>query len=83
MKKLIIIGLITLFTTSAFAVTRENVFNKFGPKLIEAIVGVMRDEINDLRKNAGLQEKSEQQIFDAIDNKIKGVSDYEFLKKMK
>ncbi|MHA1304368.1 MAG: hypothetical protein ACTSPI_11780 [Candidatus Heimdallarchaeaceae archaeon] len=58
--------------------TREELYRGFGPKLLEAIVLVIRDEINDVRTNAGLSEKTEQNIIDAIDTKLSNLEDYDW-----
>ena len=50
--------------------TREDLYRKFGPQLIEALVLIIKDEINILRGEAGLPERTNQQIMDAIDNRL-------------
>ena len=50
--------------------TREDLYRKFGPQLIEALVLIIKDEINTLRGEAGLPERTNQQIMDAIDNRL-------------
>ena len=54
--------------------TREKLYQKFGPLLVEAIVLVIKDEINLLRTEAGLQERTNQQLLDAVDTKLSGLS---------
>lgn len=50
--------------------TRESLYKKFGPQLIEALVLIIKDEINILRTEAGLTPRTNQQIMDALDNKL-------------
>ena len=50
--------------------TREDLYRKFGPQLVEALVLIIRDEINTLRGKVGLPERTNQQIMDAIDNRL-------------
>ena len=56
--------------------TREDYYDKFGPKVLEAIVLVVLDEVNAIRANASLTERTVQQMLDAIDAKIASVGDY-------
>lgn len=60
-------------------VTQEELYQKFGPKLIDAIARIVRDEINILRQKAGLPERTDQQILDAIDQKLKHIPDYPWM----
>ena len=55
---------------------KELFFSYFGPKVIEAIVLIMKDEINLLRVQHELPERTNQQIIDAISNKLVELSDY-------
>ncbi|MEE8341926.1 MAG: hypothetical protein V3R52_07500 [Candidatus Neomarinimicrobiota bacterium] len=57
-------------------VTRDYLYKKFGVKLIEAIVLITKDEINLLRVNAGLPERSTQQLTNAVKNKLDTIPDY-------
>lgn len=59
--------------------TREEIYKCFGPKLIEAIVLVIKDEINLLRVEHGLPERTNQQIIGALENKLSGISDYSWM----
>ena len=83
MKKLIagiLIGFILGSVISfGFAANREELYRKFGPKLIEAIVLIIKDEINILRAEHGLPARTNQQIMNAIDNKLDTISDYEWM----
>lgn len=60
--------------------TREELYRKFGPMLVEAIVLIIKDEINVLRVKAGLPERTNQQIITAIDNKLKTLELYDWMK---
>jgi len=59
--------------------TREELYQRFGPKLIEAIVLIIKDEVNILRANASLAERTDQQIIDAIETKLTAIEDYPWL----
>lgn len=48
---------------------------------IEAIVLVIKDEINLLRNAASLPERTNEQIIDAISNKLDTVSQYDWMQK--
>ena len=59
--------------------TRDDLYQRFGPLLIEAIVLVFQDEINVLRTKARLPEKTDQQLIDAIDIKLSGCIKYSWM----
>jgi len=59
--------------------TREELYRKFGPKLVEAVALVIKDEINILRTNASLAERTVQQIIDAIQTKLTAIEDYPWI----
>lgn len=56
---------------------REEYYSNFGPKLVEAIVLVILDEVNAIRSNAGLSARTVQQMLDAIDTKLAAIPDYD------
>lgn len=58
---------------------REDLYKKFGPKLIEAIVLIIKDEINILRGKAGLVERTNAQMITAIYNKLDSLGQYDFM----
>lgn len=60
--------------------TREKLYQCFGPKLIDAITQVTLDEINILRDAVGLTPRTGQQVVDAIANKLENIPDYEWMK---
>ena len=49
--------------------TRDDLYRKFGPLLIEALVLIIKDEINILRTQAGLSGRTNQQLMDALENR--------------
>ena len=61
--------------------TREEIYQKFGPMLIEAIVLVIRDEINLIRTQAHLPERTNSQIMGAISNKLNTLGKYNWMNK--
>lgn len=56
--------------------TREELYRKFGPMLIEAIVLVIKDEINILRDEAGLPLRDNEEVRIAISNKLENIAEY-------
>ena len=74
MKKIAIILLLFL------AITRADLYKKFGPLELEAIVLIIKDEINILRQIAELQPRTNQQILDAIGNKLETLEEYDWMK---
>jgi len=60
---------------------REKLYRSFGPKLLEAIVIILKDEINELRQKVGLQEKTNQQMISSVEDKLKNIKDYNWMKK--
>ena len=58
------------------AATREELYGQFGPRLVEAVVTLLLDEINALRTNASLSERTPQQMVDAIDAKLAALGPY-------
>lgn len=61
-------------------VTREQLYRKFGPILLNAIVMIVKDEINILRQEAGLAERTNQQLMNAIDSKLDELEEYDWMK---
>lgn len=59
--------------------TREELYRMFGPLLIEAIALIIKDEINLLRAQHSLPERTNQQIIDAIENKLSLLPKYDWM----
>lgn len=59
--------------------TREELYRMFGPLLLEAIVLIIKDEVNILRTELNLPERTNQQIINAIDNKLSSLSKYDWM----
>jgi len=59
--------------------TREELYRKFGPRLVEAVALVVKDEINILRTNASLLERTDQQIIEAIETKLTAIENYPWM----
>lgn len=62
-------------------IARDELYRKFGPILIEALVLIIKDEINLLRTEHGLSERTNQQLMDAIENKLNNLSLYDWMNK--
>lgn len=56
--------------------TKEKLYRKFGPKLIEAVVRVQMKESNLIRERVGLPLLTAQQVVNAIDNELQNIPDY-------
>lgn len=81
MKKTIIFIIVFLIcnTVMVQSITRDELYQKFGPILIEAIVLVIKDEINILRTQAGFEPRTNEQIKNAVDQKLQGLSKYNWM----
>lgn len=62
--------------------TREQLYQQFGPKLIDALTQVMLDEINLLRAEHDLAQRNGAQLVDAIANKLENIPDYDWMKEI-
>ena len=62
-------------------ITKEKLYQHFGPKLLDAVVQVLKDEVNILRQEAGWPERTHQQVLDAIDQKLKQIPNYPWMNK--
>ena len=60
-------------------IIKDKLYRKFGPKLIDALVQVILDEINLLRAELELSPRTGEQIIGAIINKLENISDYEWM----
>lgn len=60
-------------------ITRAELYRKFGPILTEALVLIIKDEINILRVKAGLTERTNNQIMTAIDNKLQTLNKHNWM----
>lgn len=63
----------------AATVSRESLYEQFGPKLLEAVCLVMKDEINVLRQQNGLAPRTDQQLVQAVQAKLETLSDYAWM----
>ena len=62
--------------------TREELYQKFGPKLVDAFAQVVLDEVNLLREHVGLPVRNSAQLVDAISNKLENIPDYNWMKEI-
>jgi hypothetical protein len=58
---------------------REEFYRAFGPKLTEAVVLVMKDEINSIRRKLDLPERNDNQIVSALQTKLNDIPDYAWM----
>ena len=59
--------------------TRNELYQCFGPLLIEAIVLTMKDELNLVRAELELPERTDEQILDAVSVKLESLLDYSWM----
>lgn len=58
---------------------RDEVFQMFGPKLLEGFLGLIFAENNLLRTHAGLPPRTKLQVYDEIMNHTTTLPDYEWM----
>lgn len=58
---------------------REELYKQFGPMLIEAVILIIKDEINLLREQHGLPEKTNEQLMTAIGTKLETLDMYDWM----
>ena len=59
--------------------TREELYRRFGPCMVEALMDLVVDEINILRTNDGLPTRTKQQILNALENKLDNTPLYDWM----
>lgn len=59
--------------------TRDEIYRKFGPVLLEAVVMVIKDEINALRSLHSLPDRTSQQLINALETKLAGLTNYDWM----
>lgn len=58
---------------------RDNVYEKFGPLLMEALFDTMLDEINELRTRAGLPIRPKEQFLGSAHNNMDHLEPYDWM----
>jgi len=61
--------------------TRQDLYEKFGPLLLEAVVLLVLDELNLLRQRAGLPPRTAQQLLDSLDDRLSELPEYPWMRK--
>lgn len=56
--------------------TNDELYKKFGPKLIDVLVQVILEDINLLRAKVGLPLQTNKQVVDVISDKLENMADY-------
>lgn len=59
--------------------TRDEIMQQFGPMLLEALMLIIKDEINLLRAEHGLLPRTNEQILNAIDDKLQTLPVYDWV----
>lgn len=58
---------------------RDNVYEKFGPLIIEALFDEVLQELNELRTRAGLPERPKAEFLGSAHNHLAHLLDYEWM----
>jgi len=58
---------------------RSQLFQMFGPKLIEAFLELILAELNELRTRRGLPPRTKQQLYDQIIDHVTHLPDYDWM----
>jgi len=58
---------------------RDDVFEMFGPKLLEGFLQLILDQFNLLRTRSGLPPLTKDQVFDQITNHTSELEDYDWM----
>lgn len=59
---------------------RDELFKKFGPILLEAIVRVTVEDLNRIRAHVGMQTITEEMFMDQINNDLGHLEPYSWMK---
>ena len=60
-------------------ISRDKLYNQFGPLLTEALARLMLDEINDVRAHLILPPRTKQQLLNAVTTKLAGLTKYDWM----
>lgn len=60
-------------------ITREELYRKFGPVIMEAIVLIVKDEINVIREQLGMPGRTNQQLMNAVETKLNSLELYDWM----
>lgn len=58
---------------------RDDTYQKFGPILLEAVCLCLLDQTNELRREQGMPEITEQDIIDNLNNHLNGLQPYDWM----
>lgn len=58
---------------------REEIYRKFGPILLEAVCLCLLDQVNELRREQGMPEITEQDIIDNLNNHLNELQPYDWM----
>lgn len=58
---------------------RSEVFQMFGPKLLESLFELLFSETNELRTKVGLPPRTKEQVYEEIKNHVTSVPDYDWM----
>lgn len=58
---------------------RSQVFQLFGPKLLEGFLNLILGEVNELRSDLGLAPRTKEQVYNQIMNDAQHLPDYEWM----
>lgn len=60
--------------------TRDKLFRKFGPLLLEALVKVLVDEMNLVHPGQGLPDVTYEEVFTKVENHLSSLDLYDWMK---
>lgn len=81
MKKIIVgFVLMLVLSVSVNAYTKEELYHRDGPLLTNAIVNVIIREINIIREELGLPERTGQQVLDSLSTELDSLPLYDWMK---
>ena len=58
---------------------RNETYRKFGPLLLESMCLVLLENINELRRNQGMHDITEQDLIDSLNNHISELQPYDWM----
>lgn len=63
----------------AIVAEREELYMRFGPLLLEAMILVLLEQINVLRNEQGMPEITEQDLIDSLENHLSELTPYDWM----
>lgn len=61
------------------SMTRDEIYQHFGPMLVEALCDIIMDELNAVRAEHGLPPRTKQQLMNALEIKLGALEKYDWM----